>query len=321
MRNIAILTSGGDSQGMNAAVRATALTAMSKGLKVYGIMRGYKGMLDDDIFEITHQMLEGISSRGGTILKSARLPEFKDPKVRELAAKNLKKRDIDGLVVIGGDGSFHGAHYLYEEQGIKTIGLPGTIDNDIAGTDFTIGYDTALNIIVDAVEKLRDTSYSHDRTTFVEVMGRNCGDLALNASLATGSNGVMIPEQTTTIEDIVNIILKRRELGFTHNVIIVAEGVGNTQEIANQVEKIIPDNVYKVCVLGHIQRGGTPTAKDRILATRMGSYAVNLLLEGKAGLMVGIEKNELITHKLSYAWENYSKKDQESFKLAMELGI
>lgn len=321
MKSIAILTSGGDSQGMNAAVRAATVYAQSKGIKVYGIMRGYKGMLNDDIFLLTPSKLENLSNLGGTILKSARLPEFKNPEVRKKAADNLKKRNIDALIVIGGDGSFHGAHYLYEEHNIQTIGIPGTIDNDIAGTDYTIGYDTALNIITQEFSRIYDTSASHDRTTFVEVMGRNCGDLALNAALATGANGVVIPEQETKPEDIAKIILKRRELGFTHNVIIVSEGIKDTAEFASKVKDIVNDIEVKICILGHIQRGGIPTAFDRILATKMGVYAVDLILENKSGLMIGILDNKLKTHKLSYAWENYSKKHQKDLKLALELGI
>ena len=184
MKKIAILTSGGDSQGMNTAVRAVAKSAMTKGIDVYGVKRGYKGLYEDQIFQMTALNVSGIADQGGTILLSARLPEFKDPEIRAKAAENLKKRGIDGLVVIGGDGSFHGAHYLYTEHGIKTIGIPGTIDNDVAGTDYTIGYDTALNIILDAISKIKDTAISHERTYLIEVMGRNCGDLALYSAIA-----------------------------------------------------------------------------------------------------------------------------------------
>ena len=222
MKKIAILTSGGDSQGMNTAVRAVAKTAMSKGMEVFGIKRGYRGMLEDQIFQMTPLDVSGIADQGGTILLSARLKEFKDPEVRAKAAENLKKRGIEGLVVIGGDGSFHGAYYLYEEHGIKTIGIPGTIDNDIAGTDYTIGYDTALNIILDAVSKLKDTATSHERTYLVEVMGRNCGDLALYAAIAGGANGVMIPEIETSIDDIAKVIKTRREEGKLSDIIIVS---------------------------------------------------------------------------------------------------
>ena len=213
MKKIAILTSGGDSQGMNTAVRAVAKTAMTKGIEVYGIKRGYKGLYEDQIFQMTALNVSGIADQGGTILLSARLPEFKDPEVRAKAAENLKKRGIDGLVVIGGDGSFHGAHYLYTEHGIKTIGIPGTIDNDVAGTDYTIGYDTALNIILDAISKIKDTAISHERTYLIEVMGRNCGDLALYSAIAGGASGVLIPEVEFSIDDMAEVIKFRREEG------------------------------------------------------------------------------------------------------------
>lgn len=320
MKSIAILTSGGDSQGMNSAVRAVAKKAMSENIKVYGIRRGYKGMLDNDIFEITEKMLEDISDKGGTFLMSARLPEFKNKEVRKRAAENLKSKNIDALVVIGGDGSFHGAHYLYEEHGIKTVGIPGTIDNDIAGTDYTIGYDTALNIIVESVYKLKDTAKSHERTYFVEVMGRNCGDLALYSAMALGANAVFIPEAETKIDDIVSVIEKRRENGFTYDIIIVSEGCEDTNEIVKKVQEKVPYIEPKVTVLGHLQRGGNPTAKDRILATKMGVYAVELLKDNKAGIMIGIQNDELVTHKLSYAWENYSKKSQNELDVVMKLG-
>lgn len=321
MKKIAILTSGGDSQGMNAAVRAATKAALNHGMEVYGIYRGYKGLLNDDIRKMDLMTVANIAAKGGTMLMSARLPEFRDPAVRTIAADNLKKRGIEGLIVIGGDGSYHGAYYLYKEHGIKTVGIPGTIDNDIAGTDQTIGYDTALNIIISSISKLVDTARSHEMTFFVEVMGRNCGDLALNAAIASGANGVMIPEVKTTAEDIAEIINKRKEIGKTYNIILVAEGVGKASDIGKEVEAIIPGLNYRSTVLGHVQRGGAPSAYDRLLATKMGIQAVELLLSGEAGKMVGIHNTTLITHPLEYAWENYSKKSQNTFETAKILLI
>lgn len=322
MKKIAILTSGGDAQGMNTAIRAVAKTAMYKGWEVYGIKRGYKGMLTDDIYLMTPLDVANIADKGGTKLLTARLPEFKDPKIRAQAFENLKKRGIEALVVIGGDGSYHGAHFLNLEHGIQTVGLPGTIDNDIAGTDYTIGFHTALNIVIDAISKLHDTAQSHDRTILVEVMGRNCGDLALNACIAGGANGAIIPEVPYKIEDIENIIRKRRAEGKNFDVIVVSEGVGNTKEIANTLQKRNPDLDVKVTTLGHIQRGGAPTAFDRLLATRLGIAAVDLIEKNEAnGIMLGIEKTKVVTHKLAYAWENYEKKDQEFYEIAMMLSI
>lgn len=320
MKKIAILTSGGDSQGMNTAVRAVAKTAMSKGMEVFGIKRGYKGMLEDQIFQMSALDVSGIADHGGTILLSARLSSFKDPEVRAKAAENLKKRGIEGLVVIGGDGSFHGAHYLYEEHGIKTIGIPGTIDNDIAGTDYTIGYDTALNIILDAISKLKDTATSHERTYLIEVMGRNCGDLALYAAIAGGASGVMIPEVKASTDDIAKVIKERRAEGKLYDIIVVAEGAGDILEIEKELAKKI-DTDIRVTILGHVQRGGAPTANDRILATKLGVKAVELLIAGEAGLMVGMESGKVTTHKLSYAWENYSKSSEEDYKIATMLSL
>ena len=320
MKKIAILTSGGDSQGMNTAVRAVAKTAMSKGMEVFGIKRGYKGMLEDQIFQMSALDVSGIADHGGTILLSARLSSFKDPEVRAKAAENLKKRGIEGLVVIGGDGSFHGAHYLYEEHGIKTIGIPGTIDNDIAGTDYTIGYDTALNIILDAISKLKDTATSHERTYLIEVMGRNCGDLALYAAIAGGASGVMIPEVKASTDDIAKVIRERRAEGKLYDIIVVAEGAGNILDIEKELAQKI-DTDIRVTILGHIQRGGAPTANDRILATKLGVKAVELLIAGEAGLMVGMESGKVTTHKLSYAWENYSKSSEEDYRIAAMLSL
>lgn len=320
MKKIAILTSGGDSQGMNTAVRAVAKTAMSKGMEVFGIKRGYKGMLEDQIFQMSALDVSGIADHGGTILLSARLSSFKDPEVRAKAAENLKKRGIEGLVVIGGDGSFHGAHYLYEEHGIKTIGIPGTIDNDIAGTDYTIGYDTALNIILDAISKLKDTATSHERTYLIEVMGRNCGDLALYAAIAGGASGVMIPEVKASTDDIAKVIKERRAEGKLYDIIVVAEGAGDILEIEKELAKKI-DTDIRVTILGHVQRGGAPTANDRILATKLGVKAVELLIAGEAGLMVGMESGKVTTHKLSYAWENYSKSSEEDYRIATMLSL
>lgn len=318
MKNIAILTSGGDAPGMNTAVRAAAKYAFSKGLKVYGIKRGYAGMLKDEVFEMKSRDVSGIVDRGGTDLLTARCLEFKQKETRAEAVKNLKKRGIEGLIVIGGDGSFHGADLLYKEHGIKVIGIPGTIDNDIAGTDYTIGYDTALNTILDAITKLRDTATSHERTYLVEVMGRACGDLALYACMAGGGDGVLIPEIPFSVEDLAEQLNTRRDQGKLHDIILVAEGVGSAFDIAKDLEGKVKSEM-RVTVLGHIQRGGAPSAFDRILATKLSAYAVDLLMEGESGKMVGLEKNQLVNHPIAYAWENKKHPIPNDYSLAQAL--
>ena len=319
MKNIAILTSGGDAPGMNAAIRSAAKYAMSKGIKVYGIRRGYAGMLHDEIFEMTSTDVSGVVDRGGTFLLTARLPEFKQPEVRAQAAAKLKAKGIEGLVVIGGDGSFHGADFLYKEHGIKAIGIPGTIDNDIAGSDYTIGYDTTLNVILDAMGKLRDTATSHERTYLLEVMGRHAGDLALYSCLAGGGDSLLIPEKGYSIDELANQINQRRAQGKLHDIIVVAEGVGSAFDIAKDLKDKVKSEM-RVTVLGHIQRGGTPSALDRIIATKMGAYAVDLLLEGTSGVMVGIESNKLVTYPISHAWEAKKVINEKDYELALILG-
>ncbi len=318
MKKIAILTSGGDAPGMNAAVRAAGKFAINLGLDVYGIKRGYVGMLNDEIFKISSQDLGGIIDRGGTTLLTARCPEFKDPKIRAIAAENLKKRGIEGLIVIGGDGSFHGADYLSKEHGIKVIGIPGTIDNDIAGTDYTIGFDTCLNTILDAINKVRDTATSHERTILIEVMGRDAGDLALYASMAGGGDGILIPEQENHIEVLAYQIQQRRRRGKLHDIILIAEGVGSAHEIAEELKKKVHTDI-RLVVLGHTQRGGTPSGFDRILGTKMGAKAVQLLVEEKGGLMIGIEGSKIVTHPIAYAWEGKRKNHMEDYELAQIL--
>lgn len=302
IRKIAILTSGGDAPGMNAAIRAAAKYAINLGMHVYGIQRGYLGMLNDEIFLMEDSYVSGIIDRGGTKLLTARCLEFKDPKFRAIAAKNLKRRGIEGLVVIGGDGSYRGADLLYKEHGINVVGIPGTIDNDIIGTDFTIGFDTCLNTILDAISKIRDTATSHERTILVEVMGRNAGDLALYSALAGGGDGLLIPEIENAIELLPLQIRERRRNGKLHDIVLVAEGVGKVSEIEEILKEKLSSEVRSV-VLGYVQRGGTPSGFDRILATKMAVKAVQLLEEGVSGVMVGIESNKIITHPISYAWE------------------
>ncbi|MDR1831188.1 MAG: 6-phosphofructokinase [Fusobacteriaceae bacterium] len=302
MEKIGILTSGGDSPGMNAAIRAAGKIAMYKGFKVFGIQRGYLGMLNDEVFPIDTRYLSGIVDKGGTILLTARCEEFKDAKFRAIAAQNLKKRGIDGVVVIGGDGSYRGAEALWREHGIKVVGLPGTIDNDIKGTDYTIGFDTCLNTILDAMSKVRDTATSHERTILIEVMGRHAGDLALQACIAGGGDGVLIPEMEDPIELLAFQIKERRKRGKLHDIILVAEGVGKVDDIANTLRERLETEIRTV-VLGHVQRGGTPSGFDRILAARMAAKAVDVLEKDEGGVMVGIENNKMVTHPLSYSWE------------------
>ena len=316
-RKLAILTSGGDSPGMNAAIRAAAKIAKSYGFEVFGIRRGYMGMLNDEIFPMTDRFVSGIIDKGGTVLLTARCEEFKQEKFRAIAVNNLKKRGIEYLVVIGGDGSYRGANLIYKEHGIKVVGIPGTIDNDISGTDFTLGFDTCLNTILDAMSKIRDTATSHERTILVQVMGRHAGDLALHACIAGGGDGIMIPEMDNPIEMLALQLKERRKNGKLHDIVLVAEGVGNVMTIEEELRGRINSEIRSV-VLGHIQRGGTPSGFDRVLATKMAAKAIEVLDKGEAGVMVGLEKNEMVTHSLD---EASPAGKRESIKKDYELAL
>ena len=316
-RKLAILTSGGDSPGMNAAIRAAAKIAKSYGFEVFGIRRGYMGMLNDEIFPMTDRFVSGIIDKGGTVLLTARCEEFKQEKFRAIAVNNLKKRGIEYLVVIGGDGSYRGANLIYKEHGIKVVGIPGTIDNDISGTDFTLGFDTCLNTILDAMSKIRDTATSHERTILVQVMGRHAGDLALHACIAGGGDGIMIPEMDNPIEMLALQLKERRKNGKLHDIVLVAEGVGNVMTIEEELRGRINSEIRSV-VLGHIQRGGTPSGFDRVLATKMAAKAIEVLDKGEAGVMVGLKKNEMVTHSLD---EASSAGKRESIKKDYELAL
>ena len=292
MKTIAVLTSGGDAPGMNAAIRAVVRAGLDKGLKVMGIQRGYSGLINGEIFEMERKSVSDIIQRGGTILRTARCEEFKDLEVRKRAVSILKVFDIDGLVVIGGDGSFQGARLL-SELGVATVGIPGTIDNDLQYTDYTLGFDTALNTVLDSINKLRDTSTSHERVSIVEVMGRNCGDIALYAGIAGGARNILVPEKENDLNEVCKIILEGKQKGRMHNLIIVAEGVGEANEIAKKVEEVTGIEA-RATILGHIQRGGSPSAFDRILAARFGYRAVEVLMEGKTSRVIGIRKGEIV---------------------------
>ncbi len=287
MRTIAVLTSGGDAPGMNAAIRAVVRTGLEKGLKVMGIQRGYNGLINGEIFEMDTHSVSDIIQRGGTILRTARCEEFRTEQGREKAAKILKAFGIDGLVVIGGDGSFHGAQLL-SKLGINTVGLPGTIDNDLAYTDYTIGFDTSINTVLDAINKLRDTSTSHERVSVVEVMGRNCGDIALYTGVAGGAESIIIPEKEYNADKLCKQILQGKLKGKMHNLVLLAEGVGGANELAKYIEEVTGIETRST-ILGHIQRGGSPTCMDRILASRMAYKAVELLISGKSSRVVGIK--------------------------------
>lgn len=300
---IAILTSGGDAPGMNATIRAVVRTGVYLGLEVYGIMRGYSGMMEDDIFPMGSKTVANIIQRGGTILKSARCREFYTEEGRAQAYANLKKRGIDGLVVIGGDGSFTGAMKLQNEFGLPVIGLPGTIDKDLYGTDFTIGFDTACNTAVQAIDKIRDTADAHDRLFIVEVMGRHAGYIALHSGIATGAETILIPEAATNIEDVITSLSEKEKRKKLVNIIVVAEGdaFGGANEVAKIVRERLPNFDTKVSILGHIQRGGSPTCIDRLVASRMGYHAVEALIAGKSNVMVGIINNEIVYTPLEVA--------------------
>lgn len=292
---IAVLTSGGDSPGMNAAVRAVVRTGLYNGLEVYGVMRGYQGLIEDDLFKMESRSVANIIQRGGTILKTARCKEFYTPEGRKKGYDILAKRGIDGLVVIGGDGSFKGALALSKEYNIPCVGLAGTIDKDIVGTDFTIGFDTAVNTAIDAIDKIRDTADAHDRLFIVEVMGRDAGYIALHSGIATGAESILIPERKTDIEEVISGLVEKERRKKLVNIIVVAEGdeFGGANEVAKAVRARMPQIDARVCILGHIQRGGSPSAIDRLIASRMGYHAVESLLEGRHNVFVGIMNNRM----------------------------
>lgn len=297
VRHIAILTSGGDAPGMNAAIRAVTRMAIFNNLGVTGVYHGYKGLIDDEMEPLSLRSVGKIISLGGTILKSSRSEAFRTVEGRLLAAENLKDRGIDGLVVIGGDGSMYGARLLSQEHGIPVVGIPGTIDNDIYGTDFTIGFDTAVNVAMDCIDKIRDTASSHDRLFLVEVMGRDSGHIALRTAVASGAIAVMLPEDPMSIEALFQHLSYLKERRKSSSIVIVAEGNpnGNAYEIAERLKDMSPLYDTRVTVLGHIQRGGSPTASDRILAAELGAFAVECLLQGKHDVMVGVVNQALVT--------------------------
>ncbi|MEZ8988995.1 6-phosphofructokinase [Vibrio breoganii] len=302
IKKIGVLTSGGDAPGMNAAVRGVVRTALSKGVEVFGIYDGYQGLYEDRIHKLDRSSVSDVINKGGTFLGSARFPEFKDEAVRAKAIENLKKHGIEALVVVGGDGSYMGAKKL-TEMGYPCIGLPGTIDNDIAGTDYTIGYLTALNTVIDAIDRLRDTSSSHQRISIVEIMGRHCGDLTLMSAIAGGCEYIITPERQWSKEELITSIEEGIAKGKKHAIIALTELMFDANDLAKDIEAATGRET-RATVLGHIQRGGRPTAFDRVLASRMGNYAVHLLLEGHGGRCVGIQKEELVHHDIIDAIEN-----------------
>ena len=314
MKKIAILTSGGDAPGMNAAIRAVVRTALANGLEVMGVQRGYAGLINGELFNMNRTSVSDIIQRGGTILRTARCTEFKQEEVIKKAVKILQAYGVDALVVIGGDGSFTGAKLL-SKLGVKTVGLPGTIDNDLAYTDYTIGFDTALNTVLDAINKIRDTSTSHERVSIVEVMGRHCGDLALYAGLAGGAEAIVVPEKDFDKNELCKTILEGKANGKMHNLVLLAEGIGGAFELAKEVEDVTGIET-RATILGHIQRGGSPSAYDRVLASKMGAKAVEVLMEGKTSRVIGIRNNEIIDDDIDEALAIERKFDEKLYNIA-----
>jgi 6-phosphofructokinase 1 len=314
---IGVLTSGGDAPGMNAAVRAVVRTGIYHGLDVFGIMRGYTGMVENDIFKMEGRSVANIIQRGGTILKTSRCKEFLTPEGRKKAYGNLKKLGIDGLVIIGGDGSFRGAQTFSNEYDIPCVGLPGTIDKDIAGTDFTIGFDTAVNTAVEAIDKIRDTADAHDRLFIIEVMGRDAGYIALHSGIATGAENILIPERKTDIEEVIKQLAEKERRHKLVNLIVVAEGddFGGADEVAKIITQRLPMQEVRVCILGHIQRGGSPSCFDRLIASRMGYSAVECLLEGRHNVFVGMVNNRIHFTPLNEAVKKKQRISEEWMKI------
>ena len=319
MKRIGVLTSGGDAPGMNAAIRAVARTAIYKGHEVIGFRRGFEGLLEGDVIPLTVSSVGGIIHRGGTILRTARSERFMKPEGVREGLQCLKEYDIDALVIIGGDGSFHGAYELHK-LGFPVVGIPGTIDNDMAGTDCTIGFDTACNTALQCIEKLRDTASSHERLFIVEVMGRHAGFLALEAAVAAGAEFVLVPEQPFDMDNLCKKLHYAKERGKSHSLIIVAEGVMSASDLASKLKDTAGYDA-RIVVLGHIQRGGSPSSFDAVLASRLGGGAVEALVKGEFGTMVGRTGGKIVTSPLPVAWEEKKELDADMMALMDILGI
>ncbi|MGC4128401.1 MAG: 6-phosphofructokinase [Bergeyella sp.] len=324
VKKIAVFTSGGDSPGMNAALRAVVRTASYYKIECYGVREGYNGLIHDDFTKMGSRSVKNIINEGGTILKSARSMEFKTTEGRKKAYENIKKYEIDSLVCIGGDGTFTGAKIFSEEYpDIKVIGVPGTIDNDIFGTDNTIGYDTALNTAMEAIDKIRDTATSHNRVFFVEVMGRDAGFIALNSGIATGALDILIPERKDSIEDLIATFEKAEKVGKSSSIVVVAEGekLGNVYDLAKATKLHFPDYDIRVAILGHIQRGGSPSCADRVLASNLGYGAVIGLMKGENKVMVGMQSNKITYTPIEEAIRKHNEIDKALLKIAEILSM
>ena len=319
IKKIAVFTSGGDSPGMNAAIRSVVRTCAFLNIECVAIYRGYQGMIEGDFKPMNARSVNNIINKGGTILKSARCKEFRTPEGRKKAYDQLVKEGVDAFVVIGGNGSFTGAMHFNNEFDFPVMGIPGTIDNDIIGTSYTIGFDTAINTVVEVIDKIRDTASSHNRLFFVEVMGRDVGHIALNAGVGAGAEEILIPEQNLGLERLLESLQRSKKSGKSSSIVIVAEGdkIGkNVFELKDYVEEHLPIYDVRVSVLGHMQRGGNPTCFDRVLASRMGVKAVEALLEGKTNYMVGIRDNDLILTPISEAIKGHTPVDEELIKVS-----
>lgn len=319
MKTIGVLTSGGDSPGMNTALRSIVRTCAHYKIKCVGIVRGYSGLIEDNTKVLNTRSVRGIINKGGTFLYSARCDEFRQASGRKKAYKTLRNNNIDGLIVIGGDGSFTGALKLKDEFNFPVIGIPGTIDNDIFGTSHTLGYDTALNTVMDAIDKIRDSAISHDRLFFVEVMGKDAGYIALRSGIAIGAQEILIPEVNTKINDLIDSLKNSKKSGKTSSIIVVAEGYKpgkNVYQIADEIQEKLPNYQVRVSVLGHIQRGGRPSCFDRVLGTKMGVKAVELLKNAKTGIMVGTQHGKIVTVPLKKAISEKTKINKDLLRIS-----
>lgn len=318
---IGVLTSGGDAPGMNAAIRGVVRVAAGSDIEVFGIERGYKGLLNNEMLLLSKRSVSGMIQRGGTMLMTARCPEFNEYEYRRQAAEILTNRHIDGLVVIGGDGSFHGMEDLWREFGVRCVGIPGTIDNDLAYTDFTLGFDTAVNTAVSAINNLRDTMSSHERVVVVQVMGRHCGDIALYAGIAGGAEVILVPEHPVDYDEVTRKLIGNKKAGKQSGIIVLAEGAAPVDEVIREIKARTPELTVRSTVLGYIQRGGAPTMSDRLLASKMAYRAVELLKEGKGGRVVGIRDNHIIDEDVTEALARPRRVEENLYKLANLLSV